>query len=305
MGAGAAIVRGEFSVGGRRLLVEASVRAGGRAHVQVNRQPLRRVSELREQLPTLAFQPDDLMVVKGPPAARREAIDDAIVTLQPHAAEEGRRLVNCRRQRNALLIAMRSVSPSRLDADDRRQLDVWDDRLAAAGDEWAQLRRGLIAEVQPRMERFFARLTGDEATTVEMAYEPPWLGGGLRAALAEARVEDLRSGVTTVGPHRDDIDWRLGGLVARTHASQGNQRALALALRLAVHEALADAADEPPLLLLDDVFSELDDARAERLVELLPPAQILLATAGAVPAAARGGLVLHISDLVTGSQDSQ
>jgi len=297
-GADAAIIRGEFAASGRRLLVEVSLpAAGGRARVQVNRQPLRRTADLQEQLPVLTFQPDDLMIVKGQPSARRDALDDAIVTLRPRTAEERRHLASCLRQRNALLRQAGPAQPGRIDDSTGRSLDVWDDRLAAAADAWAAYRRRTIAELQPGMQRFFGQLTVDHTTPLAMSYEPRWLAGGLLAALADSREEDLRRGVTTVGPHRDDIEWRVGGLAARTHASQGNQRALALAFRLALHEALTGVAGEPPLLLLDDVFSELDPERGERLLELLPAGQILLATAADVPPGARPARVLSVAEL--------
>lgn len=297
-GAETAVVRGEFSAAGRRLLVEASVPGtGGRGKVQVNRQPLRRAADLQEQLPVLTFQPDDLMIVKGSPGARRDALDEAIVTLEPRRGEERRRLASCLRQRNALLRQVGTARPEQLDDTTRRSLDVWDDRLAASAETWAGRRRRVITELLPRMQRLFGRLSGGATAPVGMSYEPEWLTGGLAGALAAARGEDLRRGVTTVGPHRDDIEWRLDHLPARTHASQGNQRALALAFRLALHEALAEVAAEPPLLLLDDVFSELDPARGQRLLELLPAGQILLATAGDVPAGARPARLLQVADL--------
>ena len=263
----------------------------------MNRQPLRRAADLQEQVPVLTFQPDDLMVVKGSPGARRDAIDGAIVSLQPRTAEERRRLAACLRQRNALLRQMGGGRAPRLDADSQRSLDVWDDRLAAAAEVWAEHRRRAVRELQPRMERLFRRLSGDDAVPVGMSYEPPWLVSGLKAALAEAHDEDLQRSVTTVGPHRDDLDWSLDRLPARTHASQGNQRTLSLAFRLALHEAMTESAGEPPLLLLDDVFSELDPQRQERLLALLPPGQILLATAGEIPPAARPAQVLSIGEL--------
>ena len=300
-GTSGAVLRGEFAVTDRRLLVETELRpSGGRNRTQVNRQPLRRSVELQEQVPVLTFQPDDLLVVKGAPSARRDAIDGAVVSLQPRAAEQRRRLAACLRQRNALLRQMGFGRGDRADADSRRSLDIWDDRLAAAGETWAEQRRRVVGELQPRMERLFRELSGDGTVPVGMSYEPPWLAAGLRAALAESRAEDLQRAVTTVGPHRDDLDWQLGGLPARTHASQGNQRCLSLALRLALHEAMTEAAGEPPLLLLDDVFSELDPERQQRLLELLPAGQILLATAGEIPPGARPAEVLSITDLPPG-----
>ena len=298
VGAAAAVVRGEFIVHDRRVLVEVTVPAsGGRTQVQVNRQPLRRAADLHEQVRILVFQPDDLLTVKGPPSARREALDDAVVAMQPRSAEERRRLMSCLRQRNALLRQAAASRRGDVDETTRRSLDVWDERFTAAAETWAHKRREVLAELEPRMARLFGRLAGAAAGTVSLSYEPGWLASGLTAALAAARSEDLQRSVTTVGPHRDDVEWRLNGMAARTHASQGNQRSLSLAFRLAVHEALTDATGEPPLLLLDDVFSELDLARQERLLALLPPGQILLATAGEVPAGARPDQLLAVSDL--------
>ncbi|MCY3559757.1 MAG: DNA replication and repair protein RecF [bacterium] len=297
-GTSSAVVRGEFSVGDRRLLVETEIRAdGGRNRTQVNRQPLRRAAELQEQVAVLSFQPDDLLVVKGPPGERRDAIDGAILSLRPRTADSRQRLAACLRQRNALLRQVGGRGETGLDGEGRRSLDIWDDRLADAAETWAAERRGAVAELQPGMERCFRRLAGDGDARVTMSYDPPWLNSGLKAALAAARGEDLRRGVTTVGPHRDDLDWRLGGLPARSHASQGNQRCLSLAFRLAVHDSMTASPAGAPLLLLDDVFSELDPARQERLLGMLPAGQILLATAGDTPLGARPEQVLEVTDL--------
>ena len=120
---------------------------------------------------------------------------------------------------------------------------------------------------------------------VAVSYRPSWAGApDLATALAAARDEDLRRRVCTVGPHRDDIGLALGGLPARTQASQGEQRSLALALRLGVHRLVADRVGVAPVLLLDDVFSELDAGHSRALVELLPAGQALLTTAGELPA---------------------
>lgn len=293
------MLRGEFLVGERRLLIEVSLPAGGgRTRVQVNRQPLRRAADLQEQVHVQAFQPDDLTIVKGPPGARRDAIDDAIVSLRPAAGEERRRLVTCLRQRNALLRQAGTGRRGGVDEAMERSLDVWDDRLAAAAEAWAERRTSAVQELGPRIDRLFAELAGDERARVVMTYEPEWLATGMMTALRESRSDDMLRSMTTVGPHRDDVAWRLNGLATRTHASQGNQRSLALAFRLAVQEAITEASGEPPLLLLDDVFSELDPIRQERLLDMLPAGQILLATAGEIPAAARPSHVLSVAELV-------
>jgi DNA replication and repair protein RecF len=119
---------------------------------------------------------------------------------------------------------------------------------------------------------------------VTVAYDAPWRSVGLAAALARARRDELRRGVSLVGPHRDDLALQIGGMPARTHASQGEQRSLALALRLASHDVVTELVGEAPLLLLDDVFSELDDARSGALLEHLPAGQAILTTAGSLPA---------------------
>jgi DNA replication and repair protein RecF len=121
--------------------------------------------------------------------------------------------------------------------------------------------------------------------SVALAYRASW-SGSLLDALNEARTDDLRRGVTTVGPHRDELDLGIGGLPARTHASQGEQRSLALALRLAGHSLVTDRVGSAPILLLDDVFSELDSARSEALLGCLPVGQAIVTTAGHLPAGA-------------------
>ena len=121
------------------------------------------------------------------------------------------------------------------------------------------------------------------------------LAAALGAALAAARADDVRRGVSTVGPHRDDVVVSIGGAPARTQASQGEQRTLALALRLAVHHVVSAAAESPPVLLLDDVFSELDPERSAALLAHLPAGQTLLTTASGLPPSARPERVLRIA----------
>jgi DNA replication and repair protein RecF len=119
--------------------------------------------------------------------------------------------------------------------------------------------------------------------------------------LATARHDDLRRGVSTVGPHRDELVMSIDGQPARTHSSQGEQRSLALGLRLAVHLLVGEAAGSSPVLLLDDVLSELDPARAEALLEALPPGQALVTSAGPLPRAARPDLLLRVRDGTIGT----
>ena len=125
-------------------------------------------------------------------------------------------------------------------------------------------------------------------------YDPEWRRSGLAAALADARTEELRRQVCLVGPHRDDLDLDLNGLPARTHASQGEQRTLALALRLAAHRLVTERVASAPVLLLDDVFSELDGQRSAALLHHLPQGQVILTTAGPLPEGAEPERVVRV-----------
>jgi DNA replication and repair protein RecF len=131
-------------------------------------------------------------------------------------------------------------------------------------------------------------------TPLDLYYEPEWRSGGLGAALLMARPLDIRRGVSTVGPHRDELQMTINGLPSRTHASQGEQRTLALALRLAGHRLVAERTGDAPVLVLDDVLSELDDHRATALLGHLPAGQVVITTASELPSAARADHVLRV-----------
>jgi DNA replication and repair protein RecF len=273
-----AVVRGEGERAGRQLLIEAEVTPGGRGRVAVNKQRLRRTADLLDALRVSVFSPDDLELVKGGPSARRRYLDDTLVALHPRHDTLRRDLERILRQRTALL----RQSGGRLTSDIATTLDVWDAKLVIAGEGLADARADLVAKLEPALAKAYADLA-PERGLVSAAYDAPWRSEGLAAALAAARAEELRRGVCLVGPHRDDLGLRVNALPARTHASQGEQRSLALALRLAAHRLVAEALDEVPLLLLDDVFSELDPGRGEALLTHLPPGQAVLTTAGPVP----------------------
>jgi len=173
-------------------------------------------------------------------------------------------------------------------------LDVWDAKLVAAGTQLADARAGLVARLEPALAKAYADLSPQRGA-IGATYEAPWRATGLAAALAEVRTEELRRGVCLVGPHRDDLTLRINAMPARTHASQGEQRSLALALRLGAHRLVAEALDDVPVLLLDDVFSELDPSRSDALLHHLPPGQALLTTAGPVPRGAEPQLQVTVS----------
>jgi len=295
VGAERAVVRAEATRGARELLLEAELAVRGRSRMQLNRQPVKRRRDLLDALSVTIFSPDDLVLVKGGPGERRRWLDEAATALD-HQAESVRSDVErILKQRNALLKQARG----RLDEPAALTLDVWDDRLSRAGEALARHREQALADLEPRLTQAYRDLAG-LPLPVGARYEATWRTAGLADALAAARTDDLRRGITTVGPHRDEVVLSLDGLPARTHASQGEQRSLALALRLAVHRAVTEVTGDSPVLLLDDVLSELDDGRTEALLAHLPPGQTLLTTAGPLPRQTEPELVLRVADGAVG-----
>jgi DNA replication and repair protein RecF len=289
VGAGQAVVRAEGERDGRSLLVEAEITANGRTRVQVNRQRLARARDLLGALRTTVFAPDDLELVKGGPAARRRYLDDLLVAVDPRHDRTRSDLDRVLRQRNALL----KQAHGRLDDDAAATLDVWDARLALAGTALGRARCELVATLAPVLARSYDTVA-HEAAEVRVDHRPGWLEEGYAEVLAAGRQADVRRGLTLVGPHRDDVDLSIGGLPARTHASQGEQRSLAFALRIAGHAMVTDEVGVPPVLVLDDVFSELDPGRSHALLDALPAGQTILTTAGALPEGAAPELVVRI-----------
>ena len=278
-GATAAVVRGEVERDGRELLIECEISAG-RTVAQLNRQRGARRRDLLDALRVSVFTPDDLVLVKGGPGERRRFLDDAMVQLRPRDDALRLELERVLRQRNTLL----KQAGGRLTEEVGLTLDVWDQKLAAVGEEIGARRAEIATALAPLVTEAYGRLAG-VPVEVGVTHRPSWAGSAdLATALAAARDEDLRRRVSTVGPHRDDIELVLGGLPARTQASQGEQRSLALALRLGVHRLVADRVGVPPVLLLDDVFSELDAGHSRALIDLLPEGQALLTTASDLPA---------------------
>lgn len=290
-GAERAIVRAEGEREGRQLLLEAELSANGRNRAQLNRQPLRRARDLLGALRVTVFSPDDLTLVKGSPGDRRGYLDETLVALHPRYDQARTDLDRILRQRGALLKA----AGGRLSAEVELTLDVFDAKLVTAGEALAGARQELVGELGPLLGDAYDRVAGRSAE-VRAVYEPQWMADGLAAALVAARKDDLRRGVSTVGPHRDELELVLGGMPARTHASQGEQRSLALALRLGAHEVVTRRTETPPVLLLDDVFSELDPERSAALLDSLPAGQTVLSTAAALPEGAVPGKVLRVSE---------
>ncbi|MEM7338125.1 MAG: DNA replication and repair protein RecF [Actinomycetota bacterium] len=300
-GADRAVVRAEGIRDDRDTLIELEL-AKGRTRAQVNRQRLKRSRDLLGAVRVTVFAPDDLSLVKGGPSGRREYLDDLLVALDPTADALISDTERILKQRNALL----RQAHGRLDEGAAMTLDVWDSKLAQAGQALTERRERLVGELLPMTVDSYAVLA-DVPTPLDLQYQRSWPGADLGEALTAGRDDDVRRGVTLLGPHRDELGLTLDGLAARTEASQGEQRTFALALRLSGHRLVTDRLGEPPLLLLDDVLSELDPDRARALLEHVPKGQVVITSASPLPPAARADQLLTMdgSGAVTGERGGQ
>ncbi len=279
---------------GRDSLIEAELHTVGRNRVQVNKQRLQRARDLLGTVRVTVFSPDDLIVVKGGPGDRRRFMDDTLVALATKYDAIRLEIDRIVKQRNTLLKqAQKLGGRAELPAEFAVSLDVWDAKFTEIADQFGYARATLVARITPMVQEAYEQLAG-VSTPIELRYEPEWRRVGMLVALREARADDVRRGVSTVGPHRDELELRINGLASRTHASQGEQRTLALALRLAGHRLVTERTGSAPVLVLDDVLSELDDGRARALLGHLPDGQVVITTASELPPDARADRILRI-----------
>jgi DNA replication and repair protein RecF len=290
-GAESAVLRAVIQTDdGREQLVEAEIPRVGRNRVQVNRQRVSRLSDLLTVFQVSVFSPDDLTLVKGGPGERRAWLDQALVSHNPRLTALRTEVDRILKQRNALLRGVHG----RLDADAELTLEVWDTKLVDAGETLRDARLTLLEQLQPHLSRAYQAVSQQRDNAVAQ-YQCSW-SGSLADALHDSRGLDLRRGLTTVGPHRDEVFLTISENPARTHASQGEQRSLALALRLAVDSVVRETGLISPVLLLDDVFSELDPGRAAALVDALPNTQRFLTTAAGLPPGTEPARVLTVAN---------
>jgi DNA replication and repair protein RecF len=266
---------------------------GGRGRTRVNRKAANGRKALGEAAPCTVFSPEDLAIIRGGPRGRRELLDDALALLDTEGARAADDTERALRQRAALL----RQAGGRVSPEVATTLDVWDQRLADAAKVLVAARERLVAELASPVALTYGRLAGSrDPSVLRLEYQRSW-AGDLLDALGASRTVDVRRGVSTVGPHRDDLVVVLDERVARTHASQGEQRCAALALRLAVHHLVRAKTALVPVLLLDDVFSELDPGRSRALVAELPAGQALVTTAAPLPAGIDVARVLDVGTL--------
>jgi DNA replication and repair protein RecF len=299
-GASSAVIRCEIVHDGRELLVELEIVPGRANRARLNRSPVRRSRDVLGALRMVLFAPEDLELVRGDPGERRRYLDDLLVARLPRFAGVRADYDRVVKQRNALLrtaYLTRKVGGTR--GQDLSTLAVWDQHLAQHGAELLAGRLDLVAALGPHLTKAYDAVAAGRSTA-SIAYasrlgeslvaDRPQLEQAVLASLAERRQNEIERGVTLVGPHRDDLSLTLGELPAKGYASHGESWSFALALRLAAYDLLrADGIE--PVLVLDDVFAELDSGRRERLAALVSDATQLLVTCAVpedVPATLRG-----------------
>jgi DNA replication and repair protein RecF len=293
-GAERALVRAAVVRDGRQAILEIEINPGKANRARVNRADLPRARELVGLVRTVIFAPDDLALVKGDPSGRRAFLDDLLVMRAPRLAGVRADYERVLKQRNSLLKtagAARRGSTSQESA--LSTLGVWDDHLARVGAELLAERLRLVDELRPYVGHAYATVArGASSDDAGLEYQPSLAIGDLtdRAALTERLLEELEvrrndeldRGVSLVGPHRDELLLSLGNgeqrLPVRGYASHGESWSFALALRLASYD-LVRADGDDPILILDDVFAELDAERRAQLAELVAGAEQVLVTA--------------------------
>lgn len=309
-GSSQAVIRGVVVRDGRETLVELELNPGRANRARLGRSPMQRPREVLGTLRTVLFAPEDLALVKGDPSERRRFLDELLVARQPRWAGVRSDYDKVLRQRNALLKSAAPVlrrgaryrpRPAEEAGDDARAsalhtLDIWNDHLATVGSQLLYARLRLLRDLGPYLSKAYdevsagqsdARVSYKSSLREEVAAsiaagevpEAEELRAQILAALEEARPREVERGVSLVGPHRDDVVLTLGELPAKGYASHGESWSFALGLKLAAYQLLRHDLGEDPVLILDDVFAELDSGRRERLAAMIADCEQVLITA--------------------------
>ena len=323
-GTARAVIRAAVVSEDRELLLELEIARDRANKARINRAPLTRARDILGVLRTVLFAPEDLALVRGDPTERRKFMDEVLVMRAPRLAGVRADYDRVLKQRNALL---KTAGAARRSGGNLTTLDVWDDQLASAGAQLMHARLALVAQLRPHVAAAYADIAGSEEI-VDLEYRstvPQDAGGELGAdgpsaadvpsadvlqtrmlsELLRVRRNELDRGISLIGPHRDDLELLIGGGPAKGYASHGESWSFALALRLGAFALLrSDGVD--PVLVLDDVFAELDVTRRNRLADLVADADQVLITAAVsadVPAALGGARLLVTTDGVTPMTD--
>ncbi len=315
-GQDSAIIRARVENGEKAILLEVQLNRTGANRAQANRSAIKS-RELPRYFSSVLFAPEDIMLIRGEPSGRRKFLDQLLVLRAPRMTAVMTDYERVLKQRNTLLKSARASNGSQLGT-----LDIWDERLVTLGSEIIEARSTLVADLAPEVAHAYASVAGADhsaslgsylsirALSAEDDVEPDTssvvgdritadlAAEGFRAALARLRRAELARGVTLAGPHRDDLVLRLNGLPARGYASHGESWSFALALKLASAQLLrreSNAGD--PVLVLDDVFAELDQSRRDRLAAAVADFEQVLITAAVLDDVPKSlfGRVVHIS----------
>jgi len=303
-GADHAVIRASVVKDGRTAMLEVELNPGRSNRARINRSPLPRARELVGLVRTVVFSPEDLTLVKGDPSDRRRFLDDLLVLRTPRLAGVRADYDRVLRQRNSLLKTMGAARRGGRGRDGQESaiatLAVWDDHLARTGAELLAERVALVDQLRPYVGKAYETVArGASRDDAEITYRPSFelppgadraaLGEALLAELERRRGDELDRGLSLVGPHRDELQLTLGHapgdgaggearLPVKGYASHGESWSFALALRLASYDLLRSDGDDP-ILILDDVFAELDTERRAQLADLVAGAEQVLVTA--------------------------
>jgi len=323
-GADAAIIRIRLAHGDRRVLLEVQLNRQGSNKARVNGAAVR-PAELPRHAQVVLFAPEDLQIVRGDPSSRRRFADQLLVQRTPRLAGVLGDYDRVLKQRTALLKSARARG---IRGDSLSTLEVWDDKLVALGTEVIEARLALAGELADPLAAAYAAIAGaDHQPELEWALSvrgvdpeddvdteqttdaaPTAIADLFRHALAARRTAELDRGLTLVGPHRDDLVMRVRGLPVKGYASHGESWSVALGLRLASAELLrSESRLGDPVLILDDVFAELDAGRRARLAELVGGYEQVVVTAAVeedVPVALRARTVRVESGTILEVQDA-
>ncbi|MFL3011490.1 MAG: DNA replication/repair protein RecF, partial [Acidimicrobiales bacterium] len=293
-----AILRAEILQNKRKTMLEVELNNFGKNQLQINGKKVKKKKELQEKIKTTIFGPDDLSLIKGSPTERRNYLDELLFDLHTKNQLIKTNFEKCLKQRNTLLKQAKGRTTTEIET----TLNVWDEKFAESGEKLAEERINLLEKLKPEIENTLKKFTQNQ-DSISFEYENLWEKGQLFDALQSERQTDIRRGTTTIGPHRDEIGIKVNNLLSRTHSSQGEQRSLALGLRLAGHEIVKKTTGCEPVVLLDDVFSELDDTRCQILIDLLPKKQAVLTTTGKLPTGVKPDYKYHVVEGIIKSSE--
>lgn len=286
-GATQAVVRAAVVRDERRAVLEIEINPGKSNRARINKSPLPKAKELLGLVRTVVFSPEDLALVKGDPSERRRFADDLLVQLAPRFAGTRADYERVLKQRNSLLKSARANRRGRKEDEHLLStLAVWDTRLAELGAEIMRRRIELVDDLTPLVGKAYEAVArGASRDDAVLSYRPSFevaegaaLETAILAELERRRADELDRALTLVGPHRDDVLLTLGDLPVKGYASHGESWSFALALRLASYDLLRAGGDDP-VLILDDVFAELDAGRRAQLADLVADAEQVLITA--------------------------